>query len=369
MCWVSPCRMCRYTATGRATASRSWWSGAEQWGMAMLLNPGISVCRRWTRRRAQGPCAAAAAAALLLAVLLQPADAAVAWNAMAGKDKLVVRDLMGLQAGNLVWFRVAKDQRTLYSGTARVGADHCLALPVTLPGMKPGVSLALQVELREGTEHGRALRGPETLWAMAAQPCEPGHNPAAPRRVWLYDHENRTEAALRSISLSFETLRRIEELDSLTNAVVVVGEDTSLDGERGLWEALMSATAKGNRILLLAPADGYLHPPANWRRLIAGEAEEVLRHPIRGSAPYKLDLTDWPPDRAALRMRFHLVGMRDEAVFAASEDSGSAAVGWNYGPAGGQFLACGLGVVAKWEQTPAARWLLVEMLEKLGQAP
>lgn len=284
-------------------------------------------------------------------------------NVFAGREQVIVRLAQELQADEAVWFRIVKDHRTLASGTVRVGADGTLTLPVALPEMKSGVALALSLVLRAGSEQGRPLCADETIWALAEQPFAADHNPAAPRTLWLYDPEGQTETAFRSIALTFETTKRPEALGALTNAIVVVGEGLSLESERGLWEMLMTSVARGNRVLLLAPAEGRLFPPAAWLQLSAGSADKLLRAPPRGGAAYKLDLKRWPPN-GAVRVRFQLAGFRDQAVFEVHPETGSEAVTWTDATSGGSFAACGLNVISCWETVPAARWLLVEMLKK-----
>ena len=302
-----------------------------------------------------------------LAALLAPggcliaADAVV--NAFAGRETLMVRHLPGPNPGEEVWFRVARDHRTLASGTVRAGADGFVTLPVALPEMKPGVALPLEVTLRAGSEQGRPLQSGGTLWALSEQPLPPGRNPATPRQIWLYDPAGRTAAAFGSINLPFETATRLDALAVVTNATLVVGEGLSLEAERGLWETLLTAVAHGNRVLLLAPADGRLGPPADWMELAAGPADTLLRAPPRGGPAYKLDLQAWPPTGAA-RIRFRLAGIRDQAVFDAGPDAGCEAVRWTDAASGGSFTACGLGIIASWETAPAARWLLVELLNE-----
>lgn len=338
---------------------------------------------------------------LALSVLaLAPAASASepVWNAFAGREDLQVRGVSGVAAGADVWFSVTKEQRKIGSGTVRTDADASLSLPVRIPEMKPGVALALELTLRAGSDQGRVLRsGP--LWAFAKQPFEPHHNPAAPRPMLLYDPEGKTEPALRGIELPFDTVTRLDLLADRTNAVIVVGEGVSLERERGLWQALSDAVARGNHVLLLAPKDGRLHPPPAWGTLMAGDVQKVLRHGNVAGLPYKLDLTDWPPDGRAAVAHFRLAGFRDEAVFDVmngeeiaprggdpthagsaaqggsatpwregagsrllTSELGSTAVGWDDAASGGRFRACGLGIVAHWNDTPAARWLLAEML-------
>ncbi|NLN01343.1 MAG: hypothetical protein GX174_05490 [Lentisphaerae bacterium] len=306
---------------------------------------------------------AAALAVLLASGGALPAAEAVV-NAFAGSETLVIcRSSFVPRAGEEVWFRVVRDHRTVAAGTVRAGGDGRIALPVALPGIRPGVALPLEVTLRAGSEQGRVLPGGGTLWALAEQPLPPGRNPAAPRAIRLYDPVGRTEAAFRSISLPFESVVRLAALAAMTNTTLVVGEDLALESERGLWEALMASVAQGNRILLLAPADGVLRPPADWQLLMAGPADRLLRAPPRGGAAYKLDLREWPP-AGAVRIRFRLAAIRDQVVFEAGSAAGCEAVRWTDAASGGSFTACGLGIIASWETAPAARWLLVELLNE-----
>ncbi len=309
----------------------------------------------------------APALALALVALLTPLRAAGARNVFAGRESVLVHGVAGLTPGERVWFRVARGGRTLASGTAACETGGIISLPVALPEMKPGVVLPLEVALRLGSDRGRPLLPNDTLWAFAERPFAPGHNPAAPRRIVLYDPVERTAAALASLDVPFETVARIGELTDATNAVIVVGEGVALETERGLWEALTAAVARGNGVLLLAPADGALYPPDDWGRLTAGTAQAVLRHPLAGGPAYMLDLSSLPAGGAA-GARFRLAGLRDEALFAVSADRGSEAVAWDDPASGGRFRACGLGLIARWEETPAARWLLAEILTDLGDA-
>lgn len=301
------------------------------------------------------------ALALALLSFLSPLRAAAVGNVFAGRESVLVRGVAGLTPGERVWFRVAKGGRTLASGTAACEPGGTVSLPVALPEMKPGVALPLEVALRLGSDQGRPLLPGDTLWAFAEHPFAPGHNPAAPRHIVLYDPEGRTATAFASIGVPCETAARIGELAAATNAVLVVGEGVSLEAERGLWEALTAAVARGDGVLLLAPADGAFQPPEAWGRLIAGTAQAVLRHPLAGGPAYKLDLASLPSG-GTVGARFHLAGRHEDAVFAVSADRGSEAVAWDDPASGGRFVACGLGLIARWEETPAARWLLAELL-------
>lgn len=301
---------------------------------------------------------------LLATPLLRAAEVR---NVFAGRENVLVQDVAGLGVGERVWFRVVRNGRTLASGTALCEKSGTVFLPVALPEMKPGVALPLGIVLRLGSDQGLPLLTNDKLWAFSEQPFAPGHNPAAPHSIWLYDPAKRTAAALTSIALPFERVTKIKELNGVTNAVIVVGEAVSLEEERGLWEALTAAVARGNGVLLLAPANGAVKPPEAWGCLSAGTAQAILRHPLAGGPPYTLDLTACPSGPVG-GARFYLIGRDDEAIFAVATDRGSEAVAWDDPVTGGRFRACGLALIASWEETPAARWLLAEMLTHLGHS-
>ena len=301
--------------------------------------------------------------ALAFTVLASGAPASdPVWNAFAGRENLQLRGITGITKGEDVWFIVTKEQRTISSGTVKAEADAILTVPVSIPAMKPGVSLALDLTLRNGSDRGRILRN-GTLWAFAERPFEPQRNPAAPRTILLFDPEGKTEPALRAIEMQFELLTRLDKLTGRTNAVIIVGEGVSLGSERGLWQALSAAVAQGNHVLLLAPKDGQLRPPSTWGHLVSGNAQDVLRRGTVSRLPYKMDLDAWPPDGKSVLKRFQMTGVRDEAVFNVTSETGNDAIGWDDAISGGRFRACGLAIIGKWNETPAARWLLTEMLE------
>lgn len=333
------------------------------WGRIFLRHNGVSH-RLTPPFRA---CRLAGLSALMLAGFPAPRCAAEVRNVFAGRENVLVQGVAGLAAGERVWFRVAKGERTMTSGTAACETGGTVSLPVALPEMKPGVALQLGVVLRLGSDQGRPLLANDHVWAFSEHPFAAGHNPAAPRRIRLYDPAGRTAAALAAIGVPFEAAAQIGALDDATNAVIVVGEAVSLETERGLWETLAAAVARGNDVLLLAPADGAFRPPDDLGLLTAGTAQAVLRHPPVGGAAYKLDLSSLPAGGAA-GTRFRLAGLRDEALFAVSADRGREAVAWDDPASGGRFRACGLGLVARWEETPAARWLLAEILTDLGRS-
>jgi hypothetical protein len=85
----------------------------------------------------------------------------------------------------------------------------------------------------------------------------------------------------------------------------------------------------------------------------------------------RLDWRDWSKAGATVVSRLSIVADREAVVARA----GSTPAGWPWlearfgareeDPPAGTFIVCGLGIVAHWEETPAARYLLAALLARL----
>ena len=289
-------------------------------------------------------------------------------NLFAGRDeRVVVKGGEGLPAGqSQVWYSISKETRTITKGTARVESDNSVSLSVRLPELKPGVAMRFDLELRAGSDQGQRVKQ-GTLWAFSEQPLVAGYKPTGERQLMLYDPAGDTEKAFQSIGLVYTSAVRLEALAEATNAVIVVGEGVSLEKERALGDVMTAAVLRGNRVLLLAPTDGVIRPPAGspWR-LVAGMVTAVLGGVQKAGAP-SLDLGPYPPGKPLNRVFFRLTSETEGITVTVSPDSGEQAVGWDYVQRPGRFRACGLGVVENWDKTPAMRWFLIEMVEELNK--
>ncbi len=293
-----------------------------------------------------------------------PADC----NLFAGRDeRVVVKGVEGLPVGeSQVWYAISKETRTIARGTARVESDGSVSLSVRLPELKPGVAMRFDLELRAGSDQGQRVKQ-GTLWTFSEQPLIAGYKPTGERQLMLYDPAGDTEKAFQSIGLAYESASRLEALADATNAVIVVGEGVSLEKERALGDVMTAAVVRGNRVLLLAPSEGVIRPPAGapWR-LVAGAATAVLGGARKAGAP-ALDLGTYPPAKPLNKVFFRLTSETEGTTVTVSPDSGEQAVGWDYVQRHGRFRACGLGVVENWDKTPAMRWFLIEMVEELNK--
>jgi hypothetical protein len=305
---------------------------------------------------------------MILQVSAGPGSAPADCNVFAGRDeRVVVKGLEGLPAGEMqVSYSISKESRTIARGTARVESDGSVALSVRLPELKPGVAMRFDLELRAGSDQGQRVKQ-GTLWTFSELPLVTGYKPTGERQLMLYDPAGDTEKAFQSIGLAYESANRLEAVADATNAVIIVGEGVSLEKERALGDVMTAAVMRGNRVLLLAPTEGVIRPPAGapWR-LVAGAASAVLGGARKAGAP-SLDLGAFPPAKPLNRAFFRFNSETEGTTVTVSPDSGEQAVGWDYVQRPGRFRACGLGVVENWDKTPAMRWFLIDMVEELNK--
>jgi hypothetical protein len=294
--------------------------------------------------------------------------AAPAPTFFAGRESLLLQEIPGIAAGQQVWFSVARAGRTLASGSVTGADDGHVVLPVALPEMKPGVALALDLTLRLGSDQGAPILANTPAWLFSEYPYPEGHNPVAPRQIHLYDPAETTAAAFESIRLPFKTISHLHAFEELSHVPIVIAEGLDLSAERGLWEALTSAAARGCDLLLLAPSAGTLAPPPGWDYLAAGTTQRILRRTPGKERRYRLDL-DACPARAPHGTRFQFDASEGVAVLATASREGAEAVVWELPAPGGRLRLCGNAIVSRWQATPAARWLLAELLSNFAITP
>ena len=278
-------------------------------------------------------------------------------NVFAGRQSVILRDVPNLSQGEKLSFRVAKDHRTLASGTVAVGEDGEVSLPVALSGMKPGVAMQLELSLTKVADGVSIPLRSGTVWAFSEQPFTDAADPAGGQRIFLYDPEGKTEAAFESVQLKAKCVDRFGDLESVTNACIVIHEGFSMESVRGFDDILNGWVRRGNRVLLIAPAEGTLVLPDGLESCWYGMASKGLRRPSGISdLGYALDLS------SMTGCRFRLVGIREAAALQVDPVRGYEAAVWRRSANEGAVVFCGLNLISNWEKTPAARWLLAEIL-------
>lgn len=199
-----------------------------------------------------------------------------------------------------------------------------------------------------------------------------GEHPFTGREAWLrtlrmvlFDPEGRTADTLASAGIPCIVTRNSESLPALQPGLLLIAEGLSLRERPTLAAVLRHAFERGIPTLCLAPVEGEFHIP------ISGPGESDLSH-VRLADRYiaeeldkRLGARAWGPDGAPVLGCVVLRGS-DHGLRAVFESSG----GWPWvevrSRSGVVLVFCGFNIIRQWEQTPAARWLLMRLLEKMA---
>lgn len=290
----------------------------------------------------------------------------------------VIRDTEP-HVGRLVW-SLSAHGRSLRHGTVDVqhrgDGPTITDIRVPLPGVKDGVVLdtIFTVALVDGAG-GRLATHSRPVRIFA-------EDPFVDRRLWLerlriavFDPVGDTVGVFERSGVPFTPVRGASDIDGMRTGLLVVGEGTSWRAEPGLSATLVAAAARGVSVLCMAPRDGTLPLPAGGD---ASGSERTKSLSLRGADVIaeidpRLDWKDWSPRGSAVTARMVAAAEGDAVVVRV----GRAETEWawlesRYGSGavpGGALVICGFGIVAHWDATPAARYLLAGILSRLEFCP
>jgi hypothetical protein len=324
--------------------------------------------------------AVAVAAIAAEPLVVEPASARS--NVFAGRAVTFGTVVRGGDAveGKLVW-SLTVATRAVASGAVAVrhAAADTTAVPIAIdvPDVRKGVVVdaALTVALVDAarTRLGSCTR-PVRIFP---------DDPFAGRRQWLESREialvdppGRTERAFRAAGVPFTLVAADGDVAAIQAALVVVGEGTSWVEHPGLPRALARLVARGVNVLCLAPLDGSMPLPgtADEPGACVAKSLALRRADVVTEFDARLDAMDWhgmPEDGDAVAGRLTIAA--DGAAVVAR--AGDAPTGWPwleaaFAPANtdapaAKLVVCGFGIVAHWDETPAARYLFAALLARL----
>jgi hypothetical protein len=333
--------------------------------------------------------AAPTAAGLVLAALVAAAEplvvepASARTNMFAGRGVVFGTIVRGGDAvdGKLVW-ALTVASRALASGAVAVrhaAADTTVA-PVTIevPAVREGVvvdaTLTIALVDAAGTRLGTCSR---PVRIFPDDPFADRKAWLASRRITLVDPSGRTEEVFRAAAVPFTLVPADGDVAAVGAALVVVGEGTSWVEHPGLPRALARLAARGVNVLCLAPLDGSMPLPgtADEPGACVAKSVSLRRADVIAECDARLDAVDWHglPDQGDAVVSRLSVAADGAAVIARA---GDRPIGWPWLEAtlaptdtdvpAGTMIVCGLGIVAHWDETPAARYLFAALLDRLA---
>lgn len=344
--------------------------------------------------RASVRCAAVVAA---LSLAIAPAVVAVGDDALvvaaadgrtnffAGRETAFATVIRGGAAveGNLLWV-LAAGNRVLADGAVAVrhaGPDATKAVvSVTVPAGREGVAADTTLTTVLVDAAGRRLgRAQRKVRIFPEDPFVDRRRWLESLRIVLVDPAGETEKLLAAAGVPLLLARPDADLAALQPRLILIGEGMAWADHPRLSRDLVSLCAQGMNVLCLGPASGTFPLPGTDDANGAGDAASLTlrRADVVTGFDERLDWRDWSAASATVVSRLAIVADREAVVARVGEDT----VGWPWLEARfsareresdrtmGTFVVCGLGIVRHWEETPAARYLLAALLERLATPP
>ena len=146
------------------------------------------------------------------------------------------------------------EHRILDRGTIADTAEKVTKIKIKIPPLKPGLQMRAKM----------FINGAANSEALIASP-DPFENPGEwfdKHPIALYDPEKTTAEILEREKVPFTHLRSFADIEAVKQGVIIIGEKTDFDRERGLAELLYEYAANGGSVYVAAPEGSLsLHFP------------------------------------------------------------------------------------------------------------
>lgn len=300
-------------------------------------------------------------------------------NHFAGREATVVVVVRGGGPldGTLAWV-LAVGNRPLARGTAAVRhaghaatrVDVALALPEGREGIVVDATCTVNLVDAAGARRGGTSK---TVRIFPADPFTDRQRWLESRQIALVDPVGRTAEAFAAANVPFTLVPADIDIAAIRPPVIVVGEGVSWADRPGLVADLAFVASRGVGVLCLAPVDGEMPLPGTGDQPgeVVARSLVLRRADVVAELDARLDWRDW--SAAADTVVSRLTMAADGAVVLVR--AGNVPAGWPWLEAGfarreadppaGKLVVCGLGIVAHWNETPAARYLFAALLERL----
>jgi hypothetical protein len=243
-----------------------------------------------------------------------------------------------------------------------------IEIALQLPDTREELVLEADLGLRLVNDRGDAVaEHKQTLRVFSRDPYARRQDWLKKQKISLYDPEGKTRKIFEEHSIPCNTIGNLSVLETITDGIVIIGEDISWNERLGLPEAMVKLAKAGVAVLCLAPSEGRMTFPGSdddraSSARVALEGLDIVAHFDK-----RFDNLAWPFDGAVIQTYFELAAQRDRVVLQAVKTPR----GWPWleveYPGGGRLALCGLGIIHSWEGGPTPRYLLLSMLESLSQ--
>ena len=288
-------------------------------------------------------------------------------NVFAGrKSKLVFQGSATRAAQATLSWSVSVERGVIARGQQvlrlAAGQSENMSVEVEFPDVRPGLIVPGAISLDLRTSTGQQVTDQSVLYVFSPDVVSNRHEFLNSLNLSLFDPGQKTSAALTEAGIPF----RLKESPQATAAgLLVFGEGIEPARQAACWQAGLDAAASGRQVILLAssggsqPLDGLLTAGKASPLSVSLRRADVVRDLDR-----RLDAVAWPGEKLAVAS-LHWSSRGNVPQLELRPD----AAGWTWldvkYPGGGRLIWIGLGVTESWDNTPAARYLFVKLLEKI----
>lgn len=150
--------------------------------------------------------------------------------------------------------------------------------------------------------------------------------------------------------------------------ILLVGEGLSLSSYPEFTARLCALAANGTAVFILAPRDGDFVLPGDDPAAPSPVSVQFKKSVVINEFDQRFDDTQWGPVQQILSSSMSLSCKNDRLVGSFMHDD----KGWpwleiEYADPGTLLVLCGFGIIDYWEVSPTPRFLLIRVLERIGQ--
>lgn len=257
---------------------------------------------------------------------------------------------------------IARGEKTLSLIADR---GHEVPVEVEFPGAKPGAILKGLLTLDLRARDGVHVQRTTDLYVFSPDIGSHRQSWLESLDIRLFDPRKATAAALTDGRIPYRMIPQADELPS-GQGLMIYGEGIAPERQAAVWSSAMLAAQKGRQALVLGSSGSVLRQ----NDLIPGgnggpAAFSVRKKDVIRGFDKRLDADQWQSPGRIVAASLHW-GARDQSAMIEFQNNNA---GWPFldirYPKGGRLIWVGFGIVESWQATPAARYLLLRLLEDI----
>ncbi len=295
-------------------------------------------------------------------------DLAEGWHDLfAGQDvELHVASSDDSMAGTRLAWSVDAGGRVLVRREEVLENGRSVACRFTAPEVKEGVVLALEFRAQAVGPDGQPRSAqltrrlhvfPEDAFPGAAEWLRG-------LRVVLFDPAGDTANLFSGAGIPFMQVRSLDSVVASEGGWLVVGEGVSLLSNKGLAKRMEELARGGMKVLCLSPADGSFPFPGTVADQPGPGHVKLQRADVIRALDKTLDDDVWQQGGPVHARSLSVVS--DRQSVRVNVEQGRDAWAWiDVGYGTGRIIVCMPEIVAKWDASPAPRYLLLAVLQHM----